>query len=135
MSDNEKVPTPTRYDALRMLGVEPWAKRGEQLTRYLAKGTHPELQQGAVSGTADVNDPAATAALIKSFPDLTPDNRTLALTALLRDDARTTALLDALAANTIPAAALNESNRKILLEHSNPTLRRRAAEVLKPASD
>ena len=132
MTDNEKVPTPTRYDALRMLGVEPWAKRGEQLTRYLAKGTHPELQQGAVSGIADVNDPAATIALIKAFPDLTPENRTLALTALLRDDARSTALLDALAANTIPAAALNESHRKKLLEHPNPTLRQRATELLKP---
>jgi hypothetical protein len=134
MTDNEKVPTPTRYDARRMLGVEPWAKRGEQLARYLGKGIHPELQQGAVSGIADVDDPAATAALIKAFPDLTPDNRTLALTALLRDDSRTTALLNSIVANTIPAAALNESHRKRLLDHPSPVLRQRAAELLKPAS-
>ena len=79
MADNEKIPAGTRYDALRMLGVEPWPKRGQQLTKYLAKDTHAELQMGAVSAVADVNAPEAVEALITALPNLTDANRQIAL--------------------------------------------------------
>src|SRR5262245_1681848 len=55
MADDEKVPTGTRYDALRMIALEGWEKRGEQLARYLKKGTHDELTMGAISGLSDVD--------------------------------------------------------------------------------
>src|SRR5262249_51745901 len=35
MADDEKVPTGTRYDALRVIAVESWERRGEQLAKYL----------------------------------------------------------------------------------------------------
>jgi hypothetical protein len=78
MADNEKVPTGTRYDALRMLGVEPWSKRGEQLKKYLAKDTNAELQMGAVSALVDVKGPEATKALEDAAPNLMEKNRELA---------------------------------------------------------
>ncbi len=84
MADNEKTPTGTRYDALRVLGVESWDKRGQQLGGYLGKDVNAELQMGAVSGLGDVDSPEATAALKKALPDLTEHNRKLAEAALKR---------------------------------------------------
>jgi hypothetical protein len=107
MADDEKVPTGTRYDALRMLGVEPWAKRGGQLARYLGKDSHPELQMGAVSGLGDMNDPNATAALIAALPALTESNRKLAFQALARDEPRLAALRDAVTAGKVDASLLD----------------------------
>ncbi|MEA2736194.1 MAG: hypothetical protein QOE14_2645, partial [Humisphaera sp.] len=83
MADNEKTPPGTRYDALRMLGVEPWEKRGDQLTRYL-KNENAELQMGAVSALADVKSPEASSALKAALPTLTEKNRNLAEEGLKR---------------------------------------------------
>ena len=65
---------------VRMLGVEPWAKRGDHLVRYLTH-ENAELQMGAVSGLADVNAPQATEALVGAIPTLTEGNRKLAIDA------------------------------------------------------
>jgi putative membrane-bound dehydrogenase-like protein len=84
MADNEKTPPGTRYDALRMLGVESWEKRGEQLEKYL-KHDNAELQMGAVSGLSDVKSPEAAKALEAALPALTENNRKLAEDGLKRE--------------------------------------------------
>jgi hypothetical protein len=114
MADDEKVPKGTRYDALRMLGVEPWDKRGEQLARYFGKTVHAELQMGAVSGVGDVRDARATAALIAALPGLTDGNRKLALRALVRDEQRIAALRQAVEAGTIDAALIDDETKQRL---------------------
>ena len=97
MADDPKVKTGTRYDALRLVGMLPWELGGAQIGRYLAKGIDAELQQGAVGAAGDVRSPEAGQALIAGFPHFTKENRVFALRALLRDSARTDALLAALA--------------------------------------
>lgn len=82
MADNSKVPNGTRYDALRMLGVETWEKRGAQLARYLGKDVDGELQMGAVSGLADMRSREADRALSGAIDNLTEQNRKLASEAL-----------------------------------------------------
>ena len=57
MADDEKVPTGTRYDALRIVALDSWKDAEPRLTKYLAKSANAELQQGAVSGLMDVEDP------------------------------------------------------------------------------
>jgi hypothetical protein len=114
MTDDEKTPKGTRYDALRMLGVEPWDRRGEQIVRYLGKEVHAELQMGAVSGAGDVKDPRATAALIAALPGLTEGNRKLALQALVRDEQRVAALRDAVAAGKVDASLLEDNLKQRL---------------------
>lgn len=120
MTDDEKVPAPTRYDALRMLGAEPWEKRGAQLTRYLAKGTHEELQAGAVAGVGDVDSPGATAALIAALPHLEGNNRNAALDKLLRNEQRAASLAEAIDAGRIDRSWLGEARAKNLAELRKP---------------
>jgi hypothetical protein len=103
MTDNEKVPQGTRYDALRMIAMRDWKDCGEQLERYLGKGVPGELQQGAVSGLCDVPHPRAGELLVKYWADLVPPVRGFALDGLLRTPQRARLLQDAVEAGKISA--------------------------------
>lgn len=130
MADDTKVPTGTRYDALRMIALDTWEKRGTQLSKYLAKGTNAELQQGAVSGLADLDVPQATAALLTNLDNLTPGNRAFALDGLLRTPARTAALVEGLEKGTVQRTWLSEKQMKALRELKDEKLRQRAVKAL-----
>ncbi|HUR46722.1 MAG TPA: PVC-type heme-binding CxxCH protein [Candidatus Saccharimonadales bacterium] len=129
MSDDPKVPTGTRYDALRMLGIEPWKKRGKQLTRYLGKGGNGELQMGAVSAMVDISAPEATSALISALDHLKGHNRELALEGLLRDESRAKALIESAKARKWNADLLGTNLVAKLQDYPNPTLRAQAREL------
>lgn len=130
MADDAKVPTGTRYDALRLVALDTWEKAGPRLTPYLAKGAHAELQQGAVSGFSDVDRAEAAALLAKALPDLTAGNRALAVAALLRTPARMEVLIGALEARTADAAWLTPAQAAGLKAHPNAAVRARADRVL-----
>jgi hypothetical protein len=132
MSDDPKIPNGTRYDALRMLGMEPWEKRGAQLVRYLSKESNAELQMGAVSALSDLSSPESTAALVAALDHLKGNNRELALDALLRDDLRAEALLDRATAQKWKTATLGTNRIAKLRDHPNPTLRARARDLFQP---
>jgi roadblock/LC7 domain-containing protein len=130
MADNDKVPAGTRYDALRMVPLLGWDKAGPQLTKYLAKGTHAELQMGAVSGLSDVDAKPAAGLLVDALAHLTGQNRKLALEALLRTADRAAALLDAVEAGKVKPDALGADAVRGLREHKAEPVRTRAAKVL-----
>jgi len=114
MADDAKVNKGTRYDALRMLGVASWDRRGKQLVKYLAREVDGELQMGAVSGLADVDHAEAGKALAESLRFLEGQNRALALDALLRNVQRQDLLRQALAAGIVREEELNENQRQKL---------------------
>jgi putative heme-binding domain-containing protein len=95
MADDEGVASGTRYDALRILGADAWDRRGAQLSKYLARDAHAELQMGAVSGAADMDSPRAAEALVAALPHLQEANRRLAVQGLLRTPERRHALVAA----------------------------------------
>jgi putative membrane-bound dehydrogenase-like protein len=130
MADQEQVPMGTRYDALRMIALQPWDQRGAQLLRYLAGDAHSELQMGAVSGLADMPFEPAAAALIAAVPRLRGQNRDLALDALLRDEARIILLLDALESTQVKPEILGETRAEILLHHPRNDIQRRFRKLL-----
>jgi HEAT repeat protein len=130
MADDDTVPAGTRYDALRMLGVQPWDRSGRQLVKYLAKGTHDELQMGAVSGLGDMPDERATRALIEALAGLSQGNRNLAFDALIRDKGRISALLDAVQAGKVAADGIGAARAKRIKEHPDANVRGRAAKLL-----
>jgi HEAT repeat protein len=131
MADDAKVKTGTRYDALRMIALDPTEVRVAQLARYLAKDTDAELQMGAVSGLSDVDQPEAAKLIAESLPGLAPDNRVLAIDALLRTNARADALLGLLEGGKLAPATLSEPQRKKLRELPAGKLRDRAEAILK----
>ncbi len=135
MADNPKVKNGTRYDALRILGVETWEHSGEQLAKYLPKGTNPELQQGAVSALADVKSKKATTALLANLDNLTEKNRAFALDALLRDDARMTALLDAVEQKKVAASVLGADRMVKLQRSASGKIRARAEKLFNAPVD
>lgn len=130
MADNAKVRNGTRYDALRMVALAGWERRGEQLAKYLAEGTNAELQMGAISGLADVRAPGVGPALLSGIGRYSPTNRELALDALLRDDSRIAVLLDTLAAGKLSVATLGDARVEKLLAVKTPALRARAEKLL-----
>jgi putative membrane-bound dehydrogenase-like protein len=132
MAEDGKVKNGTRYDALRILGAGTWDRQGPQLLKYLAKGSNSELQQGSVSGLADIKSKKATAALINNLENLTEKNRSFALDALLRDDLRMTALLDAVQQKKITTGMLGTERMVKLNRATNAQFRARAEKLFRP---
>jgi hypothetical protein len=129
MADDESVPAGTRYDALRILGTQPFESVGTQLTKYL-RSDSVDLQMGAVSGLGDVEDERATAALLAEFGRYVRVNRELAFNALLRTEERCEALLDALESSSISQDLLDQEQLEKLLTHENRQFRDRAKEII-----
>jgi putative membrane-bound dehydrogenase-like protein len=132
MADNERVPTGTRYDALRMIALDDWERCGPQLTKYLARGVHEELQMGAISGLSDTTSPQVAPLLLGRLEHFSAGNRKLALDALLRTEVRTAALVEALEQGRVKPAALSDKHKETLRTLKDDKLRARAARVLSP---
>ena len=87
---------------------------------------------GAVSGLADVEKPEAAALLAGALPDLTANNRTLAVSGLLRTPERVGVLLGAVEKGTAKPEWLTAEQRAALLKHPDDAVRTRAGAVLGP---
>jgi len=129
MADDSKVPSGTRYDALRMLGALPWNQSGDHLVRYLAKDTPAELQQGAISGLADVRSQKVGPALASGLSYFPKSNREFALDALVRDESRLAVLLDEIAAGRVTKEELKRPQIERLNSATDPALVRRIREM------
>jgi putative membrane-bound dehydrogenase-like protein len=129
MADDESVPAGTRYDALRILGTQPFEAVGTQLTKYL-RSDSVDLQMGAVSGLGDVEDERATTALLAEFGRYARVNRELAFGALVRTEERCAALLNALESSSISQDLLDPAQIRRLLTHENDQLRTRAKTII-----
>lgn len=132
LADREDVPPGTRYDALRLMGLDSWERRGTQIRRYLSRNAHPELQQGAVSALLDMSSEPASEALLTALPDLTDSNRTLALEGFLKDADRFARLLDAIETGRLSPDLLSATWIEQALHFANPDLAERAQRLLRP---
>jgi hypothetical protein len=131
MAADERVKTGTRYDALRILGAESWKRRGGVVTKYLAEGTHAEVQQGAIGALGDMKDKAAARALLDALPHFSDRNRNSALNALMRNDERMDMLLDAVAAGRVTRSALGDERVEKLKNAPDSRTRAKAEKVLR----
>ncbi len=121
MAQDEKVPSGTRYDALRLIALLPWDTARPLLATHLVAGAHPELQQGSVSGLLDVAEPAAAELLVRHWDSLRPGNQKLALDGLLRTESGRRLLARALEEQRIPADALEAEARARLPSSGSDT--------------
>jgi putative membrane-bound dehydrogenase-like protein len=132
VADDPQVPVGTRYDALRMIAVDSWDRRGAQLLRYLRPGLHPELHMGAISGLSDLQSPHVGRHLLAALPHLSAENRKLAVESLLRTRDRIQVLLDALEQGTADKGWLSPEQKRQLLQAEDEGIRQRAARILGP---
>ena len=130
MAENEKTPTGTRYDALRIIPLAGWKLRGGQLARYLKGGVNDELQMGAISGLSDIDVPEVAPLLVAGLGHFSAENRTLAVDSLLRTEPRTVALIEALEKKQLNPGELNDKQREVLRKLKNEKLRARAEKAL-----
>lgn len=130
MADNEKVPTGTRYDALRIVAMDDAKPRRDQLIKYLAKGIDDELQMGAISGLSDVESDDVPRVLLENLGHFNEENRMLALDALTRTESRSAKLLDALTDGRVKKSMLSSKQMKSLLESKSQSIKERAMKVL-----
>ncbi len=132
MTEDERINTGTRYDAMRIIALDERLSRREQLIKYLPKGTHDELQMGAISGLSDIDFPDVARLLIENVGHFNEENRGYAMGALVRFDARIEALLDALADGRVPTSFLTDAQKMALRESKNRAISERAIKVLGP---
>jgi len=131
MADDERVRNGTRYDALRIIPLDPTQLHLDQLRKHLSKDVDGELQMGAVSGLSDVDLPVVTTWFNEKIIDFNATNRRLAIEALGRNDERLSGLLDAIDGKRIDKSELSKSVVDGLLASKNPSLRSRAEALLK----
>jgi len=131
MADDERVRKGTRYDALRIIPMNPSQLHLDQLHKYLPIGVDAELQMGAVSGLSDVDLPVVTNWLKEKLANFNTNNRRLAIEALGRNDDRLAGLLDAIESELVNKSEVSKSVIDGLLASKNPSLRLRAVALLK----
>jgi putative membrane-bound dehydrogenase-like protein len=131
MADDAKVREGTRYDALRMLGTLKWDDARAHLVKYLAQGTSPELQQGAISALSDIHSPEVAPTLVAGLQSFTKPNLELALDALLRDEQRIGALLDAVSAGKVAKDEIGPKRIEAMKQRSSPPLASRVQALVR----
>ena len=109
MADDPAVFKGTRYDALRILGVGTWDRRGAQIFRYLLRGVDEELQMGAISAFSDIRSPCIGQALLSGITFYSSRNREMTLDALLREDSRVLELVLAVEDGRLTSAQIGEA--------------------------
>lgn len=132
MADDESICAGTRYDALRMTAMRPFEQCRDQLTKYLALAEQPNLQQGAVSGLADLPRADAVALLLGAVPNLRPELRTFAIHGAVRTDEGIVKTLEMLEAGQIAPDHLTNDARDRLLKYTREDISARAAKMLQP---
>lgn len=135
MADNANVFNGTRYDALRIIGMDSWDRRGTQLCCYLrkGKGIDDELVQGAIGGLATMRSPRVAAAILSGFANYNKENRGFALDALLKNTQRRSALLDAVEAGMVKRSDLGAARIEKLTHSSDRSLAARAGKLFPSA--
>lgn len=112
--EDRSYPAGTRYDALRIVAMQPWQNGGPTLTAMMQSNVEPELQLGAVSGAIDSPHPESGRVLIQSMDALTPANRQLAIGGLFRTRQRVRLLRNALRERRISANWLTPEQLRTL---------------------
>jgi hypothetical protein len=130
MAEDEKINTGTRYDAMRIIALDDNPAVRDQLKKYLPKGTHDELQMGAISGLGDVDWDEVPRLLIDNIGHFNEVNRNYAIGALLKLEPRQELLLDAIADGRIKSSILTDAHKKALRESKNPAIKERAIKIL-----
>ena len=126
-SDDDR-PLAARLAAVSLLSVAPWTRQ-KSLQELLGARQPTELQLAVVKAFSRTDHAEIREALLAGWSGFFPKVQEAAIDACFARQDRLPWLLDAVAENTIPAAAINGLRREQLTEHGDPKIRRRAREL------
>ncbi len=129
LADGE-APLDRRLQAIDLLAISGYGQASPSLAGLLSPREPQEVQRQAVRILSGYSEPAVAVLLLRNYAALTPGVRGEIIIALLARRERLAALLDALEDRRLNAADIPAARRKLLLEHADPNLRRRAAALL-----
>ncbi|HJT31135.1 MAG TPA: PVC-type heme-binding CxxCH protein [Pirellulales bacterium] len=115
-----------RRRAIELLAVADYHTSAEALGTLLSPREAQTIQLAAVRALSGYTEPAVANLLLQHYAALTPGVRGEIVQALLARGDRIIALLDAIEDRRIQAADVPAARRKLLTEHADPEIRRRA---------
>lgn len=123
----------SRQEALAVLQYAGFPSAGEALLHLAKADPLQDIRLKSIDVLATYKDPRIGSLLLADFQKQTPAVRRTILQALLRDTERTRQLLAEIAAKRISVAELDPSRVQALVKHSDPEIRKQAAELLAAA--
>lgn len=113
----------TRIQAIELLAFTSYAESADKLLKVLDHAQAQKVQLAALRTLAKFLDPAVPGELVRRWKTFSPPVRSEVLASLLGRTERARVLLDAVAANTIPATELTSTQISFLQKHADESLR------------
>jgi putative membrane-bound dehydrogenase-like protein len=129
-----KAAIPDRTAAIQLLAHASFNESRPIFRQLLDVRQPPEVQQATVRALRSTAATGVPAIVLDAWHGFTPPVRGEAITALSSRTPWAMALLDAVAAKTVPAAHIDSTRRTVLLKHRDATVRARASELLGDAA-
>ena len=123
---DEARPPAERAEAIRTLGLAPFADNRELLPGLLGTRQPQEVQLATLAVLARSSDPEIGTVLIEAWPSFGPKLRTAAMEAIFSRADWLLKILDAVEKEAIPLADLEPARVRLLETHSNPMVRDKA---------
>jgi putative heme-binding domain-containing protein len=132
LAADEQAPAAERLAAVHLVGRAPGRGSAEldTLARLLAPQQAAALQSAAVTALGRIADERATVAVLAGWAGASPALKSQMLDLLLSRADGQRRLLDAVAANVVPAGQIDAARRQRLLSLRDVALRDRAARLL-----
>jgi putative membrane-bound dehydrogenase-like protein len=127
---NEASPLAERVDAIRTLGLSPYAENRMLLPALLENRQAQEVQLAALSVLARYADPEVGAVLMEAWPTLGPKLRTPTMEAIFSRGEWLLTFLTAVEKEEIPFSDVEPTRLRLLDKHSNPQVREKAANLI-----
>lgn len=126
----EKLATPQRLAAIRLLGYGPFESAQEPLGSLLTPQQPQEIQLAAVRALGLHNQPAVAPLLLQGWGSFGPTVRREVSEALFARPDRVQALLQAIAQNKVVAGQLEPARLDQLRKYPDASVRQRAGQLL-----
>ena len=119
-----------RTEAVRLLGLDSYDRAAPTLKKLIDHRQPQELQLAAIGALSRFTDATVADTLIEAWPSLSPRLRTAAVEALCARSERIAPLLASLADGRISRGDVDPARIKLLTNHSDGSIRRKAEELL-----
>ena len=129
--DDARKPS-DRSAAIGLLAFGPYEQVSPVLAGLLTPQTPPALQSAAVAALANQNDPGVGRQLLAGWKSYGPTTRRDVIDGLLHSPSRLRDLFAAIESREVSRGEIERDVKQLLMNHPNPTIRRRPASSSRP---